>query len=353
MDKLKRILSQVALRIKHTPQLQFIVLGVVLMVIGRLVISGSSPTNINFFAEVVIYAVVALGLNLLLGFSGLVSLSTAAFIGVTTNSMSVFIKEFDYPFLLAALLSLIIAGILGLFIGVLSLKMEGIYLAIATLFVGHIIIELFKAFERFNYGETTRVGSTVKLIFNLEYSNFFPEDRIKLFNLIVIGLVLTFIIIYNIFKSPTGRALMAISRSQHAALAMGISVRKYRLLAFMIATMTASFGGILHVLYFQTTGTADKWGLGLSLTILAIVVVGGIKSFYGILLGSFILIGIPSIYLRDIAFLSGFEDIITGLLIVIVILFYPYGAAKIGYDLKKLYYKLKLRIKQKAVKHDE
>ncbi len=352
MEKAKIILTKMYEVFKRSPQLHFVFVGIVLIIIGRIVVSGSSHTNINILAEVVIYAVVALGLNLLLGFSGLVSLSTAAFMGITTNSMYVFMVDYEISFLMAALMAMIICGLLGLIVGLLSLKMEGIYLGIATLFIGHITIRVIEAFDIFARGNLRRFPQ-ITYFFDFQRSILIRDQRIDLYTLVVIAMVLMFIVIYNIFKSPTGRSLMAISRSQHAALAMGISVRKYRLLAFVIATTVASFGGVLHVAYFQTTGASGKWGLGLSLIILSVVVIGGMKSFHGMLLGSFIIIGIPALYLRDIPFLSGFDDILTGLLIVLVILFYPYGAMQIGYDLKKLYYKAKAKYKARVVKRDE
>ncbi len=347
-QKLRMIVKNVATYIKQSPQMQFVVLGVVMIVIGRIVFAGPAATNINFLAEIMIITVVALGLNLLLGFSGLVSLATAAFMGVATNSMFVFINVVGLPFLLSVVLTLVLAGFLGMAVGVLSLKMEGIYLAIATLFVGHIVTEIFRAFAIFNSGETQRIGSSIDFFMGYELTNFLKADRIILYYFVAIGMVIAFIVVYNIVKSPTGRALMAISRSQHAALAMGISVIKYRLMAFVIATVFAAFGGILHLIFFQTTGSATKWGLGLSLVILAVVVIGGMKSLIGMLVGAFLLIGVPAFVLREVPILSGFEDILAGLLIVVVILYYPYGAAQILTDIKKLLIRSKSYLAKKA-----
>ncbi len=354
-DRMKSYTNKALSFVKRNNQSHFVVAGLLLMVMGRLIFTFGSVSHISFWSEILIYAVVALGLNLLLGFSGLVSLATAAFIGMTTNGIHLLMNGFDsfsLSFIPAAIIALIFTGLMGLLIGVLSLKMEGIYLAIATLFVGHIITEVFRAFSQFNFGETARLGNSIQLLPGVEFSSFFPADRLSLFNILVVFLVLALIIIYNIVHSASGRAFMAISRSQHAALAMGISVRKYRLMAFMIATTFAGLGGIMHALYFQTTGSATKWGLGLSLFILAVVVVGGMKSLWGMLVGSFILFGIPSFFLREIAILSGFEDIMAGLMIVVVILFYPFGAAMIGHDLKKLYHRFKAWRKEREGAHE-
>jgi branched-chain amino acid transport system permease protein len=355
LTKTKTVLTKVLhvlSKIKSMPQVHFILVGVFLLYVGRNIANGPTPPSLNFMAEVLIFTVAALGLNLLLGYSGLVSLSTAAFIGVTTNGINILIKTFEFSFISAALTMLIISALFGLIIGVLSLQMEGIYLAIATLFVGYIIIQLFTAAAIFNNGNSVRIGA-VNFFGEKVYNTLLIADRIVLYNIVVVCLIIAFIITYNIVSSPSGRALMAISRSLHAAEAMGIRVKKYRLMAFVIATMFASFAGILHSIYFQTTGTADKWGLNASLIILAIVVIGGMKSILGMFLGSFIIIGIPAFYLREIEWFKGMDYLLTGVLLVLVVIFYPYGSAHIVYDIKKLYYKLKIKIKQRLVKKND
>ncbi len=326
--------------------MQYILLGTVMFFIGRSILLGDTPSNADYFAQILIYTIVALGLNLLLGFSGLVSLATAAFMGISTYGMHILMENYEVNYFLAALIVLIFAGGLGLLVGVLSLKMQGIYLAIATLFVAHVIGELFRSFEAFNYGESARI-SEITFFGETSLSGYAQDDRIYLMGIVAIGLILAFVVIHNIVKSPSGRAFMAISRSYHAALAMGISVRRYRLLAFMIATIFAAFGGILYLTYMQSTGSVDRnWNLELSLILLAIVVVGGMKSLPGMLLGAAIIIGIPEFFftpfeeflqgfgpLENIS-LRGFDDIFTGLLIILTILFYPYGAIRIISRLK-------------------
>lgn len=347
-----QIVKNTFIKLLAKPQVHYILVGILLMYIGQTIINGPKPPTINFMAEVLIYTIAALGLNLLLGFSGLVSLSTAAFIGVTTNGMNILINTYEYSFIVSAIIMIIIAGLFGLLIGFLSLQMEGIYLAIATLFVGYILTQFFTAAEIFNNGRSVRIGA-VNLWGDTVLNNILPPDRIVLYNIVVVILVAMFIITHHIIKSPTGRALMAISRSQHAAQAMGIKVKKYRLMAFVIATIFASIAGIAHVIFSQTTGTSDKWGLNLSLLILAVVVIGGMKSVLGMLLGSFIIFGVPNFYLQGIEWFKGVESIATGLLLVLVIIFYPYGLAHIYYDIKKIYIKIKTKLKARMVKKHE
>ena len=174
--------------------------------------------------------------------------------------------------------------------------------------------------------------------------------RTILFIIVGIVMALMMIVMNNIVKSKTGRALLAMSRSEHAAQAMGISLMRYRLVAFMAATTFATMGGILYAVYFQNVPTTS-WSLDLSLFIIAMVVVGGFKSIYGTFLGVVIIHGIPNLILKDL--FGDISYIFSGLLIILVIIFYPNVFVYIWVDLKKWYYKLKLKMQQKEVKQDE
>lgn len=316
---------------------RYIVLGFALAIIPLFSEIGiMANSTVRLFGFTIIFAIVALGLNLLLGFSGLVSLGTAGFMGLGAY-LFVWISDniFD-GFFVALILTLIIAGILGTLIAFLSMKVEGIYLAIATLFIGEILLQIFKSVTAFTGGFT---GAKIHHPrFNLLFTDF-TLTRNMTYVLLVIFLVLVMIGIYNLVHSKTGRALMAMSRSEHAAQAMGISIIKYRIIAFVSATVLAALGGVLYVSYFRFV-EPSAWNLNRSLLIIAMVVVGGFKSIFGTFIGAFIIYGVPELYLKDIfSFNPAFSYIFAGVLIIVVIMFYPYGAVYIGHDVKMMYYK--------------
>ena len=130
---------------------------------------------------------------------------------------------------------------------------------------------------------------------------------------------------------------------------MGISLLKYRLTAFILATLFATVGGIMYAMYFQTVPTTS-WTLDLSLFIIAMVVVGGFKSIYGTFLGAFIIHGIPNLILKDL--LGDISYIFSGVLIIVVIIFYPNGFVYIWVDIKKGYYKLKRKLQKDVTTND-
>lgn len=320
----------------HHPYRQLFSFGGVLLLIPILHSIGLITSGtLGIWSYIIIMTVVALGLNLLLGFSGLISLGTAGFMGAGALGLGVF-SNAGVPFEMAVILTLTISTLLGLVIGFFSLKVEGIYLAIATLFVGEILRQIYTSIPIFG-GQSIRIGP-VRFLGFFELSTFLPSDRRILFAINVFILTAVMVILYNLIHSRSGRGLMAISRSSSAAQAMGVSILKYRMLAFGTATFLATLGGIMYGLYYQFS-TTTEWTLNLSLLIIAMVVVGGYKSLIGTFLGAAIIHGIPNLYLKDL-----FGDIsyaFSGLLIILVILFYQNGAAYFFTDIRWRYIKLK------------
>jgi branched-chain amino acid transport system permease protein len=336
--KLDPLFHQIGRFYTQKPYRGFISLGGLLLLIPLLhFFNVVSSGSLGIYAYIIMMTVVALGLNLLLGFSGLISLGTAGFVGAGALGLGVFLN-LGLPFELAALATLIISTSIGAMIGLFSLKVEGIYLAIATLFVGEILRQIYTTVPIFG-GQSITIGR-ITFLGLFELSTYNQSDRRWLFVIITIILIFMMILMYHIVHSKTGRAFLAMSRSSSAAQAMGVSLLKYRLLAFSLATFFATMGGIMYGLYYQFT-TTTEWTLNLSLLIIAMVVVGGYKSIYGTLLGVYIIHGIPNFFLKNI--FGDVSFIFSGLLIILVILFYQNGTAYLFTDLRLRYLKAKFK----------
>lgn len=288
-------------------------------------------STVSIIAYIVIFTVVALGLNILLGYSGLLSLGTAGFVGFGAYCVVYFSNVVGLPYELAALATLIIAGIIGMFIGLFSLKVDGVYLAVATLAVGEIFGDIFRRITWFTNAFGGVHWKYPKLL------GFLQLSRNTTFIFLVFIMVLMMVVMYHMIHSKTGRAFMAMSRSLSSAQAMGVSVPKYRLLSFIVATLFATIGGILYASFYKYVQPLD-WNLMLTLLVLAMVVVGGMKSIMGTFLGVIIIYGIPKLWLEDLfSNVDGVAYIFSGVLIIAVVMFYPYGLIHISQDLKKLY----------------
>ena len=138
---------------KNSPPLRYVLFGLSLCIAPLLIkYEIMEYSTLSVIATILIYAIVALGLNLLLGFSGLISLGTAGFVGFGAYGIVYFSNEYGLTFFAATIVTLIIAGLIGALIGLFSLKVEGIYLAIATLFIGEIFLQIFKQVTWFSGG---------------------------------------------------------------------------------------------------------------------------------------------------------------------------------------------------------
>jgi branched-chain amino acid transport system permease protein len=317
---------------------KFTVLGLFLFLVPLLSeLDVIRYSTVSLIAYIVIYTIVAMGLNILLGYSGLMSLGTAGFVGFGAYGVVYFSNTMGMPYELAALATIIIASLIGLFIGLFSLKVEGVYLAISTLAVGEIFGEVFRrvtwftnAFGGVHYDYPTLFG-------------FIELNRNFTYIFLVIIMVLMMVVMYHITRSKTGRALMAMSRSKSSAQAMGVSVSQYKLTAFLIATVFATIGGILYASFYRYVQPLD-WNLMLTLLVLAMVVVGGMKSIFGTFLGVVIIYGVPKLWLEDLfSGIDGVAYIFSGILIIVVVMYYPYGLIHLGVDIKRMYLKWKAK----------
>lgn len=302
------------------------------------------PSTINLITPVLIFYVVALGFMILLGYAGLASLGTAGFIGLNAYIIAHVTGTLGMPTELSWILGLVISIMLGVIIGFISLRIQGLYLAIITLGISEILLELFK-----NLIDITR-GNTGYNLFSLQFLGMTikQSDRFSFAYYIVLFVVgMMMIVVINLINSPTGKAMLAMKNSPSAAQAMGIGLLKYRLFAFVFATFAAGLGGLL---YFTSSLVShpSTWGIALSLNILASVVIGGMKSIYGVFFGTFIIFGINDLFLKNISFFAQYPSaylILNGFLIILVIMFYPGGLVRFFSDLYKVFTSLLRKIK--------
>lgn len=321
-------------KIIKNPYLQFIFLGLVLALLPQLAEIGIIKSSyIVVVGTTIIYSIGALGLNILLGYSGLISLGTAGFMGLAAYISAYLTRVMELPFELSIVIAILIPGLLGILVGALSLKFEGIYLGIATLGISEILREIFIQFDWFTGGSSGSAAQYPKLF------GFLQLSRTGTYYLIVITMVAVYIVIYNMMKGQLGRALNAMRGSEPAARAMGINIYKYRIIAFAIATVLASVAGVLYV-HFIRLSYPTTWTLNLSLDFLAIIVIGGFRSIYGTLIGSFIIFALTEILLKPIPWLSNIAPLIKGIIMILFVMYYPAGIVGVRHSFSKLKNKL-------------
>ncbi|MBS7528143.1 branched-chain amino acid ABC transporter permease [Fusibacter paucivorans] len=319
--------------ILNKKQIQYIIFGVIAVLLP--ILTQAKGSTITLLASIGITAIATLGFNVLLGFSGQISLGHGAFMGLGAYISAYFVSQMELPFFLSLALAAIIPFLVGFILGLIALRLEGHYLAIATLGFAVVIEEIFAELSEFT-GGWSGTKTTYPIIFGHKF------DKLSVYILIIIILVILMILTYNFMKSATGRALVAMKKSEHAAQAMGVSLFKYKLLAFSISTMYAGIAGSLYIHFFRFA-EPKLWGITLSLDLLAAAVIGGLGTIGGAVVGVAFLKVLPTVLQMLPVFgdFDGLAFVLTGVAIVVFVMFYPRGLINIPNDLYHKFFKRK------------
>lgn len=307
---------------------------------------GVLSLNVSFIRALgyfMIIAIVVLGFFILLGYAGLASLGTAGFIGLGAYLTGYMVQNLQWPVLLVMILVLVVAVILGLIVGFISLRIEGLYLAIVTLALSEALVAFFKNPIPLTNGVSGFSLSQPSMFFGL-----LPLTREVVYFMIAIVFLMALWFTNNITLSPLGRAMLAMKNSESAAQTMGISLLKYRLIAFVFTTVLSMLAGFLYMLYYRYA-SPPSWSLGLSLNVLAAVVIGGTKSLWGLLLGVFFIFGLNDLVLTNIRFFidnPGVVIFVNGFLMIFIVLFYPGGISQL---LIEAQYRMKTKLNKKVI----
>lgn len=331
--------------VKH-PFAGFILIGVLLILLQVLAMlsGGSWPKSsmLNGFASVMIYSIVGFGFTYLLGYAGLASLGTAGFVGLGAYLTAYVLKNIPgVPYVVIILGALAVSLILGVIVGFISLRIEGLFLAIVTLGLSEIFYQVFNNWIAFTNGPNG--ASVAKTPVFQTLLDMKTADARRWFFISLVGItVLLMMLTYNLGKSKTGRAMLAMKNSSSAAQAMGISLLKYRLLAFLLSTAYAGFAGVLFMSYFKYAAP-QNYTILFSLNILAAVLIGGSRNLIGTFLGCFIVFGVTPIFLQDIALFRDNPWIINvsiGIVIILVVMFYSGGLVQLFQNGKRFIQKI-------------
>jgi branched-chain amino acid transport system permease protein len=273
---------------------------------------------------VLIYSIVGLGLMLLAGFTGLFSIGHAAFLGVGAYTQAVFVNM-GVPFPIALLLAALLSAAVGVVVGLPALRVKGIYLGIATLSFGFIVVEVLARWESVTGGNS---GIHVKKpnLFGVSV-----DSASGFYFLCLVVTVLATLGILNLLRSPTGRAFVAIRDSEISAQSMGIHLARYKTLSFSISAALAGIGGALYA-HKLTFISPDQFDILQSIDLLLMVVIGGLGSVHGAFLGAIFLISMPQVISLTKDYLPpavgqapGLQGLVYGVVLIAFVLFEPLG----------------------------
>ena len=254
---------------KH-PLFGYILVSVALIIVQMLYMSGLVPLNISqAIMQTMIYVVAGMGVGILLYLAGLMSFATGAFIGLGTYLAAYILKAYMVPFVVILAIVAVVGVLAGVVVGFVSLRVKGMHLLIITLALATVMSTMYALPNEFTGGPT----GISKVPFP-ELAMFFKTNRDTMYFVILAVMFILIVITLNIINSPMGRAMLAMASSESLAQAMGIKLLKYRVLAFVIATVYALLAGVLYVSYMQSSIYAT-WSSGLAMNILIAVCLGG------------------------------------------------------------------------------
>ena len=280
--------------------------------------------------------IVAVGLNLLVGYTGQISLGHAGFFAIGAYGTVVFMTKAHFPFLLALPAGGLVAALFGFLLGIPALRLEGPYLSIATLGFGLTITQVIGRVEFFGGRQGLHTPPLTIGPWHLE------SDRDFYYLLVFITLILV-LVARNIIKTKVGRAFIAIRDADIAAETMGVNLTYYKTLAFAVSAFYAGIAGGLYAFVLRFI-EPEMFGLMMSIIFLGMVVVGGLGSIFGGIAGACLLswldlelrniLSIPYLghWLEalskdyfSITGVSNIQFIIYGLIMVLIMLFEPLG----------------------------
>jgi branched-chain amino acid transport system permease protein len=300
-----------------------------------------SRYEVSVLNEMGIAAIGALGLNLLIGYTGQISLCHGAFLGIGAYTSALLTGAAGIHFLLALPLSGLMAALLGLIVGIPSLRLKGLYLALGTLAFGFIV-----EYVLFHWDLTQ--GDLGMAVRRIQFGNFEIETEKQYFYLIMTVAALATLCATNLVRTKIGRSFVAIRDRDIAAEAMGIPLAKYKVMAFAVSSFYAGSAGCL-LAHYNKWIVPGAFDISVSIAYIAMIIIGGMGTILGSILGAILITGIPHgiDYVTDLfrgsypaisEMIVDFKLGIFGLIIIGTLLFEPLGLVGI-YRRIKAYFK--------------
>ena len=281
------------------------------------------------------YGIAALGLNILVGFTGQISVGHAVFFGFGAFASAWLSNKFLVPVWAAIPLAAFITSFVGLIFGIPAARVKGLYLAIATLAAQFIMEDFFSRAGWFTGGVDGASAEPMKIF------NFYFDTDEKYFYVVLFWLIVSFVLVTNLMRTRDGRALLAVRDHYLSAEMMGVNLIKYRILSFGISSFFAGLGGALYGHYLNFV-SIEEFNIQLSIFFLAMIIIGGLGSIRGSLMGAAFMVLLPEVmdYLTRLLSDTAIDQALSlsnaipfikeasiGLVIILFLIFDPNGLA--------------------------
>ncbi|HPN32451.1 MAG TPA: branched-chain amino acid ABC transporter permease [bacterium] len=292
----------------------FLIIGLIPLFLNKFQAGGY---YIGVLTPIGLYSLAAVGLNLLIGFAGQISLGHAGFMSIGAYSSVYVCAKLGYPAIYGIALSIIINCILAYLISKPILKLKGHYLAMATLGVGVIINIVFREFMYFGGGEGISVPDLKIFSFNF---NDYKIKEIAYFYLAWSLTLASLVLSINFINSKAGRALRALHLNEIAAAALGINVSSYKTFIFVYSAVLAGISGSITA-HYNSYILPSTFDLHTSIKLVSMVILGGVMDVKGAILGAFIITILPELLGK----FDEYEGLVYGGIIIAALIFFPNG----------------------------
>jgi branched-chain amino acid transport system permease protein len=291
--------------------------------------------DVRLWTTAIYFGIAAMGLNLLTGYNGQVSIGHGAFFGIGAYTTAILVHDHGWSLLATLPVAAAIAFVVGVAVGVPALRVKGLYLALVTLGLAVVFPDLTKKFVR-GVGGTNlvRVPSASLVAPSWVPDRMAAPDQWGFYLTLIVSLLLL-LAVWLIVRGRFGRALIAVRDHEAAATTVGVDLARTKVLAFALSALYAGLAGALSV---QVTGIANAEKIGtfnLSILFLVAVVIGGTATVFGPLIGGFLVVMIQdqtTKFVADPPFLPGFlggkqvlSPAIFGVLLIVLMYFLPDG----------------------------
>ena len=302
-------------RLLLPPRVRIAILIVLAVMVVTLPLYVRDEYVVRIATLCVMYAALALTLNLITGVMGQVSLGHAAFMGIGAYTSAILSANFAWGFAATALCALLVSTLFGMLLGIPALKLSGSYLAIVTLGFCEVVRLVELNWISLTRGPMGMTGIAKPRVFGLQISG---SGGYYILCLALFAIILFFV--QNIMNSRLGRAIMSVREDEVAASAMGVNVRFYKVLTFTISAGLAGMMGAFYAHYMRFIDPS-AFNFEQSTSILSMVILGGLGGVPGSILGATILSVLPEV----LRVLSNYRMLIYGFVIAVMMIFRPQG----------------------------
>jgi branched-chain amino acid transport system permease protein len=274
-----------------------------------------NPYYVGILVFFGINAIITIGLSLLMGYAGQISLGQAAFYGIGAYTTGILTTRFGLPVFLSLPLAILLTISIAFIIGIPTLRLKGHYLAMATLGLGEIVHIVFNELISLTGGPSGFGNIPIIRIFGMEL-----DTDIKYYILVWAIVSVVLLIALNIINSRIGRAFKAIHREERTAATLGVNTSRLKLIIFVIGAGFAGLAGFLYA-HYVTFLSPGSFSLHFSVLLVTMVAIGGMEHIWGAVIGTAVLTILPE-YLR---FFKDFDILIYGVILMSIMLLRPEG----------------------------